>query len=343
MIVRSGQGLWAFWILENDDPRYPAYGPVRAWPETVSAYCRVQRAIARCLSHLEADHEATDPSRVTRIPGSLNSKSQTRVSYWFQADASGRGFTYTLADLCKHFGITARKLNPTIKAEVDPALKQIGRSSLMTRWAKALAQFETLRSMRGGFRVGMRYTAAKLLASILKTLDKSPAEIIECVQELGAECLDEDGRPCPLEAKDIRDAIKASRTIPNMSAQQMADILNVTPAESSQLETWPPASKYGSHRPPLRDADTKPTRAEQAAKRHERIRSLIETSGRIPTVRQIQAYLTDLFGQTPSPQTIQRDLEAMGVVNPRKRKPKDDPNQWDALEILDALDAFERR
>lgn len=333
MTVESGRGLWAFWFLKNDDPRYPADGPVRAWSETVSAYCAVQRAIAKRLASLEVDHGALDATRVTRIPGSINSKAgkiDNRVAYRIQYDARGRGIAYTLRDLCAHFGITARRVNPAIKSEVDPAIKQLKRSALVGRWAKALVQFETLRALRGGFREGQRYTAARLLGSILRTLGKSADEIRQCVHELGAECLTADGAaPAPLDEKDVEDAIKGSGKIPNLSGQTIADLLNITPTESARLDGWPPATKYGQHLPIRGDQDAKPSRAEQAEKRRAQIRIWVNTTGRVPSIRETQTYLADLFGVRPSTRTIGNDLEALGLA--RHRKPNYPPSDFEEI------------
>ena len=312
LFVRSGRGLWLFWMLKNDDPRYPASGPVRAWPETVDAYYQAQRAINERLVSLEADPFAVDVCRVTRVPGSMHTKAERRVAYWIQAGADGKGYAYTLSDLCARLGVQPRKLSPAIRGVVDPDLSEKRRSAFQARWANALQQFETLRSMRGAFIEGQRYHVCRLYACLLKTNGIPQDEMEAAVFQLAAEC-----KPSPLEKTDTRDAFKAAQTLTNMSGQRIADWLGITIDESEQLTSWPPSVKNNPH---VRDEPQPTTRKEKAEFRQRMLRRYIRLAKRVPTVREANEILAP-FGLTASLRTIMNDFLAMGLENPRGRKP----------------------
>jgi hypothetical protein len=81
LVTRSGRGLWLFWLLA--DPRNPMIPP-RAFAEQLLAYDAVQREL---IQRTGAD-AASDVARITRVPGSINSKTflgdPDRVAMWTQ-------------------------------------------------------------------------------------------------------------------------------------------------------------------------------------------------------------------------------------------------------------------
>lgn len=314
MFVRSGRGLWLFWVLRNDDPRYPADGPVRAWPEMVDAYSRVQREINRRLAFLEADPDAIDACRITRIPGSMHAKAERRVAYWVQADADGNGYAYTLNDLCAWFGVSPPRISPAKRKSIDPIRIEKGRRGFHARWARALEQFESARSMRSGcFVEGHRFYVCRLYASLLLTNGVSDAEAKVAVLQLAAGC-----NP-PLPKVDAHAALKAALRLTNMSGQTIANTLRITVEESERLTSWPPSVKNS---PPVEDDPPTPTRKEKAEFRRQTLHHFVCATGRVPTYREASDVLVP-FGLNAAPETLMRDYRAMGLRNPRARKPAD--------------------
>lgn len=315
IIVRSGRGLWALWILRAAD----GCGPVRAWPEKIDAWQRAQRRIGQLFAALAADPAARDACRVMRVPGSLNTKARRRVAYWIQTDAAGQPFRYTLPELCGALGVPVRSLYAAARAVCSEAARERGRRGSAGRWAKALRQFETLRALRGGFRRGMRARACFVLACILRRLNVAEAEIAVQVRRLAGECLDAAGRhPDPLPESEADDAA-ALGTSPGpglLRNDTIADRLDVTPEEAAQLESWPAASRFSTGQTSTDEGDrlTKPERAER---RRTLIADLLRAArGRVPTLAAIRLTL-ETAGLPATERTIARDLLALGVRNPR--------------------------
>jgi hypothetical protein len=65
----------------------------------------LQAALHKRLVHLGADKNASNPARYIRMPGSLNTKSETIVSWEVQVDADCHIPRYTLSQLNERLGI----------------------------------------------------------------------------------------------------------------------------------------------------------------------------------------------------------------------------------------------
>jgi len=322
LMVRSGRGLWIFWLLRAEENG----GPVRAWPEAIDLYRRAQADLGRRLAQLDADAAARDVCRVTRVPGSYHSDARRRVAYWFQADAQGHGFAYTLAELAEFLGLPVRPHHAAIRELVQfPEKSRAGKAGFRARWVKALRQFETLRALRGGFRRGTRSRACWLYAAML---DKarvyaaavmSDADVRDAVLRLARECLDADGRPDPLPDREALDAAAVPRLV-GLRDQTISDWLAVSPDEAARLEGWPPASRYG--RTPTAP---EPPREVQAQIRRDYVAERVRQLGRVETLRELQSYLGRL-GVPACLRTIRRDLEALCLKNPREQRPKSQRN-----------------
>ena len=90
IFTRSGRGVWLFWLLRDDEDER---SPVRAWPEKISTYRRIERQLLRTFGELGADAAAVDPARITRVPGSLHRVAGKRVGYGAQHDRQGKPIT----------------------------------------------------------------------------------------------------------------------------------------------------------------------------------------------------------------------------------------------------------
>jgi hypothetical protein len=255
IIVRSGQGMWLLWLLQ--DPKDPdqAQG---AFVEKLELYARVQRAIYEKLASIGADPAARDPARYIRIRGSLHTGSEQYVQWWIQ-DSANSGFTYTLTELAQFFGAQAPTLNTGVK-EIFEVKKQIpnNRRGWIALNERRLREFELLLALRaGGFDRGCRNRAAMLYAWLLRCNGWGRTEAASRVRIMAVNC-----RP-PLTLSECRGAVKTGfgRKMRKVRDQTISDLLNITPDESAALEKFPPATRFQTKQipaapePPIQNRD----------------------------------------------------------------------------------------
>jgi hypothetical protein len=103
---KSGPGAWLFWLLVDDDD--PTKAPTgRQGNRTLLQ--RINRQLLDNLSnafrHLELDPAGVDLAKLIRIPGSVNSKSNTYVNFMMTRTANDGPLTYTLDGLAEEVGV----------------------------------------------------------------------------------------------------------------------------------------------------------------------------------------------------------------------------------------------
>ena len=322
MIVRSGRGVWLLWMLH--DPKNPGQ-PSPAYWDKRSLYARVQNAIGKQMADMGADMGALDAARITRVPGSVNSKSGDRVGYWIQRNQDGQPFTYTLTELADKFGAktpaTAREAVDLVNAD-DREQKEAKHRGWIALRNIRLKLFTALRVYRGGFREGHRNHAALLYANLLAQRGMPEDEIRRLVVQLGSEC-----KP-PLAAAECSNAIKNCRTIRKITNQKISDWLQITPKEAEHLTTvidsgrpWGPASRYLDHPPPAPD-EKPPNRNERMRQRRDVVRRIVggRQPGDVPTYEQISDHLSRRYDIDASPATVMADFYELGITTPRQRK-----------------------
>lgn len=317
MLCRSGRGLWVFWFLQSDDENKAE--PVAAFPEKIRTWCNVQCAVTRLFSTIGADAAARDVSRVTRIPGSINSKSGRRVAYWIQGDDNGHPFVYTLNSLARAFQVQL----PTRHAAVTQAhakLSARGRKGQAGRWLKARSNFERLWELRGTFPQGTRNNAIFVYATILRS-QKLDDDVVwaEC-SRLFADLAVGDH---PYTMADFDQAMKSSVgfRFGGVKNQTIADMLDVSPDEAAVLDNWPPASRFKAV---VSDGEAdKLSRSELQQRRRglllSKLAELKANGVTVPPLRDLAAWLSDQ-GLPTVACTVAGDLAALGIKNPRKPK-----------------------
>lgn len=111
VIVESGRGMWLLWLLR--DPRHPEHAHLGAWCDSprnhVQLYSSVQRAIIERLRHIGCDAQGNDAARHIRVPGSLHTGSESIVRWWWQCDAEGGRYAYTLREMAALMGIAIER------------------------------------------------------------------------------------------------------------------------------------------------------------------------------------------------------------------------------------------
>lgn len=327
LLEQSGRGWWCFWFLRDrhDDapPKdWPAAGPARAWKDKVPLWCAVQRVIGERLAALGSDANARDVARVSRVPGSINTKVGLRVKYLLQFDDHGQPFVYTLDQLAAWFNVAVRPMGREIR-EVDAKLSAFGRRGSAGRWRHDLYRFRTLWEIRGTWRIGLRNNAALVYGRILLSLkgaDRlSPGA---CWNELVQ--LWETFEQQPGDVYPIGSLKRLWHSLPTTGRpirhQTISDLLDVTPDESDLLVSgdrpaWPAACRFSLL------ADRKAgSRSELLEHRRLALRAILAArGGAVPPLRDLVDMLR-AEGVDTTTATVRADLDAIGVKNPRARR-----------------------
>ena len=339
LLMRSGRGVWAFWFLK--DPDKPEL-PQRAYGRIQELWHKLQIHLIDQFKYFGSDVKVKDLSRVARVPGSINTKVDLQVKYWLQGNARGERYIYTLQELADFYRLDP----PTPTEAVAKRVTEIesrsetnarGNNGLLRKWQSWHEQFRILLQMRGGFSEGTRNSAVLIYCRILRGLKMSRDEIWESACKLQSEGLKNGTHPytrSELQAT-MNSAMKGHvNGKHSMSKQWVSDQLDITDEEHKHLKSWPAAAKY---RPddPIERGWSDLNRTEKAKVRRAKVQALTELHG-VLTCEQYVEQL-DKYGIDSSGATISRDLEALGIENPRNRtKTKTKPLELRQTEMFEA-------
>jgi len=343
MLVRSGQGVWAFWFLvaDNDERALPP-----AFREKVDLWYLMQRRIGDLFAKFGSDADSRDASRITRIPGSINRKSGTRTEYALMFDADGQRRVYRLHELAERLEVREHRRHKRRRI-VDPDLSERGRSGWQAKWLNYYEDFHRLWAMRGGFKVGQRNKAVCMLVTIMRTISKfDPIDEADLAAEVRTlfESL-EQTETDPYTEREMITAIKetpaaVSTVDKSPGRKQIANLFEITPAEAAELDSWTlPAVRF---RDP--DDDDPPTQKEITARRRAALQAEIDRLRKegfqVPPLKKLAAWLTE-NGHECAFRTVKDDLAAIGEINPRRhkrRRKSDDPDRNRPLWLEDYPD-----
>ena len=262
LLKDSGRGLWVVWALDG----------CRAFDEKVSLWNAVQRALHGKFKGLGSDPKSLDTVRYTRLLGSLNTKSQTRVSMVVLADDTGNPPRYKLKALADKLGVVFGKQkrikNPNAKA-VNVAKGIKGHA---TRWQLDEARFWELIAIRGAIPEGIRNSTIQVCGAILKhryfgqrltaELNAAATRLFDAFETKAGYTLEplprtrrlDDGTKLDSVITQIYSAAKARTNADDeeeyICHQAISDALEITPSESAQLQerlgraAWAPSSKH---------------------------------------------------------------------------------------------------
>ena len=350
--LNSGRGLWALWLLR--DNRNPNESPP-AFPSLKGLYKRINKTLNARLGKIGADTQATDAARFLRVPGSVNTKGPSKVSYLLAANPEGKPFTYTLEELADFFQLPRPRITEATRdlADGDPSAKLKGQQGSLGRWTRELQRFIRLRQLRAenppAFPKGQRSRALRFYAGLLVrvrsgalacerrggklTPEQEPlarmtdAEIRNAVRLLLLECATDAADP--ITSSDANSAVRAALAAGgiggelNPTHQTIANWFRITPEEAAQL----PRSNHGPF-PFWEGADTSRhlpeftyTRAEVAEARRALILAYVQGKPEVPTLRAIRDAIAE-FDFRATERTIMKDLAALGIPNPRGRPAK---------------------
>jgi hypothetical protein len=322
ILTRSGRGVWAHWLLK--DRWYGAGVPQRATIEASSTARRINEHLVNLLRPMKADANSVNLARIMRVPGSLNGKVNRLTDYWVQLGPDGTPHEYFIDELAAGLGVPCTRHPDAVRriiGTVDPENRAKGIRGSQARWRNEMWRFSELLSIRQKICEGQnggRHAHAWVLSVILHKNVKAglctPVEAKDAIEKFGK-------RTCtpPLSDEEIEQAIKYGRNVRDQLSQiTIANKLRITPEEAEQVG-WP---REGTERKPK----TTPQK-DRTLHRRELVRKIIDARGYVPPIRDIshalaaEGLLSDNENQI-NPATINGDLRALGIENPRKRRPK---------------------
>lgn len=331
IFARSGRGVYLFWMLRDD--HHPNLPP-RFWPEKLTLYKMVHRAIGQRTKHLAADKAAIDAVRVLRVPGTRHAKTHRHAAYMIQTDETGRGFTYTLSELAKFFGVaetqTALPEATRQAALVVSAPKTYGRQTKaagsqpnrikgkLTLNALRAQDYLVLEQAAGGWPDGCRRKRLTMYAEFLRLAGNAPQATLPAVVAMAANC--KPPYPSPDDTTTVLKIVAdvyTKREVHRYRNEMLCKILRVTPelARSLDLKTILPAEVAAE-----RKANQANQREDDRKARREFIAKYLQTH-RDVTARGMTTALV-AAGFTTNRETVNQDLNALGHQVRGRGRPK---------------------
>lgn len=317
MTAQSGRGLYALWILRDDDDAGApvTFQSLAQWGEALALYKQVNRAIYRRLDCLAAD-KICDAARVLRVPGTAHYANGEKAFYKVTFDAQGKLVTYTLRELAAAFGV------PVMAPSLPKAVREsAGVCPARAKGPKALGaaraqELVILEQWRGGFNQGERRFCLRTYAQFLKMADASPGAILEAVKAMASNCNPAyPSGPSDQPLVKIVGDVLGEGYFATHKRIELARWLRVTPDEARELDLEKLAPIDATGAKPLPRGGGR--EVEKAARRAA-LQTLIDSGG-ILSGRDFAAALS-AQGIEASRATINRDLEAMGFKAHAARK-----------------------
>lgn len=331
IFVRSGNGLWLFWLLraDRDDPTIgeKTNGAVRAFTNRISTWSRIQHKILNIFASIGADKNARDSARITRILGTQNTKSFLRTNVKVHSDiwlsctscgqcASIEVVAYTLEELALKFEVCQiMDEDSWSRSKVarisDPRYRQRGINGSMRlaqiRLERMTKLFVFRSSMNKRFKIGTRRAVALLLARCLYGAQeqKDMDSIRQSLEQFSRKMM-EHGHG--LNSFDIVKEVFLSKGWERFKFFDLtiAQILEITDDESQLcgLPTEAQANKAKLVR------DSRLSRTEKRNRRHLLIHEwmICAPSGSVATIDDIFNHLTHGHGIEVSMRTVANDI-----------------------------------
>jgi hypothetical protein len=280
----SGNGLWLFWKFAKS---------VRAWPEKWALLKRLNKELVRLFRHLGADPQSTDAARVTRCPGTVNSKNGKTVQF-FRIEAC----KFSFDELMRVFQVPAQKTQlPGERKSGGPKNpKRVAAGKL--RYARPLTGFFKLCEIRGFFPKWTRHQAIFGFAVLLFKNGVAKKEIlVQCTRFAREFCL-----PPVTDKADIERRVNmVFRYKCHIRDATFAEWFCITEREKLLLPEW-----FRPKLPPKEPAKVR------VARRRSLIRTALRQFGcglsRYKLAQLVAGVLQYSHGITVTSMTIQRDL-----------------------------------
>ena len=297
LITRSGRGVWLFWFLKHDSGE----GLVRAGREKVELWCAIQGAIGQQFAAVGSDADARDVARITRVAGSVNTKSMKAGRLLGSTNLRWEVPTYGLNELAHLFNVPLlekkRRPPPAVdhvvtmyKLEPEGATPADGGKRWRTSAGCGSCAVGS-RKVRGAKPVGCTLPSCGLAPH-----NGSPITILTPRSKLCG------GKVASVQATWSNDSLKppfAGSSPCKHRNQKLSDLLDVTPEESGrvgQLAARLPVQVDRRRRRGEADA-----RRSGPTRRREYLRQLVDRLPIMPTLRDLEAALEEA-GMKAAPQ-----------------------------------------
>jgi hypothetical protein len=290
----SGRGLWICWLLGKEE---------RAYREDVTLWSVIQNQLLRMFSSVGADAQSVDGARLSRLVGSVNTKtedSKRATMMIFARGTDGKPIRYELADLARQFGIEHQQKPKRCKLESKPAAaivaKERGIMGQFARWKYDEDRFWLLvETLRRTVPTGTRNAHNLIIGGILRHrhwYDNDGGIALNNAIEDAAQRLwkhhPRDDREYTLDVirKQIHKAAFGRQTNKQkLFARSIADRLAVTTDEAEKIRdliqtnskgTWPPATGQEPMNRPLTRKETR-ERVERYLAEHDWLKGLTDS------------------------------------------------------------------
>ena len=301
LMMRSGRGLWLFWLLVNSKN---ATFPPRAFSEKVLAYNAIEIELIR---RTKGDMAAHDVARITRVPGSINSKvgDAMRVMFWTQRATNGRAYVYTLESLAGFLGIELPLLRRGRRvSEPRPEASARGLKGWQALWQYRFDDFQTLFKIRCGFSEGCRNSAAYYYGVILRGCGMTDQAVQRELTRFGSECFP------VLTPEEVHGAVEQSKHNRGQVRDSIiAACLKVTPEEAQYIPRW--ADRSALPEVSCSDMNLKPL--QRADNRRQAMTEIFDALGRVPSSRQMAELLRQRGIQITHVQ-VSRDYKKLKLI-----------------------------
>src|ERR1019366_7141941 len=209
VIVRSGQGVWALWLLIADRE---SNMPPKAHAHRQLLHGRLEHELIARFAEFNVDKGTSDVARIARFPGSINSKCGLRVEYLFQTAADGTLHMHMMEDVAAFLNVSTTHATRDPESGARSARSIAATKRLATTMESRLYDFRLLWRLPGRFCKGQgsRNWAALIYAWLLRANKVDDATIHSEVALLGREC-----RP-PLDDYRVKCAIASSKRYPRL-------------------------------------------------------------------------------------------------------------------------------
>lgn len=289
LVSFSGTGLWMFWLFGESVP---------ACTEAIDLLRRLNQQLVRTFEDFGADFSSTDAARITRCPGSINSKNGRVVDYFKVRESKKR----TFKELLRIFQVPAQKTSLTAKADSTSQKNPKRVAAGKLRYSRRLTGFRRLCELRGSFSEGSRHQAIFGLAVLLfKNGLWRNLIISECVK-FGLTC-----RPPVTEKAEITRRVDAAfRYRAHITDAKFAEWFQITQAEELQLPDW--------FRPKLEAAEPVKARIMRRREFVKREHASLDCGLSDYKSAEILAnILKHKHGIAVSPMTVRRDMRALDL------------------------------
>ena len=192
IVTNTGNGLHVFWLLRGDENRPDM--PPRAGSRNRTVLVDLNRALVERVRavqpELQPDEQPLYVTTHTRVPGSVNTRTNSTVVMTLNLTREGLPPFYTLDGLREFLNVPVRESSRRARAgRPDGTLPNpVKQRAHRARYEQLLLELELIGRSRNGFSEGHRRHAVYLLATFMHRSGYAAPAIYKAAEQLGSEC-----------------------------------------------------------------------------------------------------------------------------------------------------------